>query len=189
MLLNLGEELRRARESLAAAAAARLAAPVAAAGPAWDAGDLADAAGAAAGGAACILAAGARDLVPVVVTLGPGLEDEVRALTAGGQFHAAFRLDEAGNSLLGEAAVETARRLGGVWLAPGCHGLPLSLVPGIAAAAGAAEAGVTVLASGMLRPEKSVAGLVAVGGRRPAGCETCASAVCPWRGAGVPGCG
>jgi hypothetical protein len=141
-----------------------------------------------AGQEALALVGEAGGLRPVVVTLGPGCEEEVRALSSAGRLHEAYQLDQAGNARLGAATVLAAREVGGVWLAPGCHGLPLSLIPWIAAAAGAAEVGVTVLASGMLLPEKSVAGLVALGGRRPAGCGTCASTVCPWRGAGVREC-
>lgn len=129
-------------------------------------------------------------VVAVVVTLGPELEEEVRRLFQAGRLHEAYCLDEAGTALLGQAAEAVRREVGGVWLAPGCHGLPLSLIPELVRLADGAEVGVEVLASGMLRPEKSVAGLILKGtGRWPAACAECASAVCPWRGKGVPGCG
>ncbi len=119
----------------------------------------------------------------VVVSLGPALEEEVRHLVAAGKAAEGLCLDAAGSAWLAEATREVSRRLEGVWLAPGCHALPLSLVPRIAAAAGSAGIGVEVLPSGMLRPEKSVAGWVVRGtGRRPPACATCASPVCPWCG-------
>jgi hypothetical protein len=124
-----------------------------------------------------------RRVQAAVVSLGPALEEEVRRLIAAGKTAEGLCLDAAGSAWLAEAVREVARRLKGVWLAPGCQARPLSLVPRIAAAAGSATIGVEVLPSGMLRPEKSVAGWVVRGrGRRPRACAVCASPVCPWSG-------
>lgn len=123
-----------------------------------------------------------RPVWPALVTLGPAVEEEVARLMRDGRLHEAYCLDEAGTALLGRAAQELCRRLGGVWLAPGCHGLPLSLVPLVWRLSGAGEAGVEVRPSGMLEPVKSVAGLVLPGAGRLSACAACLSQVCPWAG-------
>lgn len=126
---------------------------------------------------------GTREVWAAVVTLGPALEEEVRRLFAEGKAGEGLCLDGAGNAVLAETVREVGRRLNGVWLAPGCHAVPLSLVPEVAAAAGSGEIGVEVLPSGMLRPEKSVAGWVMPGAtQHPPACEGCTSPICPWRG-------
>lgn len=121
---------------------------------------------------------------PAVVTLGPAVEDEVRRLMRSGRLTRAHALDQAGNLLLAQATRELCRDLSGAWLSPGCHGLPLTLIPMIADLAGAREVEVEVLPSGMLRPEKSVAGFILHGVTQPLVCLGCASPICPWSAAG-----
>ncbi|HHW13414.1 MAG TPA: hypothetical protein GXX28_00590 [Firmicutes bacterium] len=123
----------------------------------------------------------------VVVTVGEAVEAEVRRLFGEGRATEALLLDTAGNLVLGTATREACQRLEGVWLSPGCHELPFSLLPSLVAAAEGGAAGVQLLPGGMLSPEKTVAGLaVKAAGERPPGCRCCASAVCPWRGGGEP---
>ncbi|MDI6869735.1 MAG: hypothetical protein QME79_00005, partial [Bacillota bacterium] len=118
-----------------------------------------------------------------VVTLGGALEEEVRRLFQGGRAAEGLYLDAAGNALLRAATREVCCCLEGVWLAPGCPGVPLPLLPEIAVAAGCWRIGVETLPSGMLKPGKSVAGLIVRGaGVWPPACDSCTSPVCPWRG-------
>lgn len=124
----------------------------------------------------------------VVVTLGLGVEEEVRRLGLAGRMGEALLLDAAGNALLAAACREAATRLTGsskewAWLAPGCGDHPISLVPEVVREAGAGAVGVEVLPGGMLRPEKTVAGWIVEGpGAGPELCPGCASPVCPWAG-------
>lgn len=121
-----------------------------------------------------------------VVTLGAALEAEVRRLFREGHATKALLLDSAGNLVLAAATREVCRRLNGTWLSLGCHGLPLSLMPELAADAGR-QAGVRVLPGGMLFPEKTVVGLVVSElAELPAGCRRCTSEICPWRSGGEP---
>lgn len=141
----------------------------------------------------------------VALTLGPELEETIRTRLLAGDLAAGVWLEAAGNAVLAagtalmRGALQTvlaADHPGEVapdllWVAPGCHGLPVELLPELATAAGGEAAGVVPLPGGGLAPGKSVAGLFIRPAASAAGeglrrrlarsCAGCAAGWCPGR--------
>lgn len=152
----------------------------------------------------------------VALTLGPALEEKVTERFASGRLAAGVWLEAAGNALLAQSTAGVRalllRELSGerpvgdgrtedapvlLWVAPGCHGLPVERLAEVGAAAGGEAAGVVARPGGGLAPGKSVVGLFVRPAENAAGerlrrrfardCAGCATRWCPGRAGGAEG--
>jgi len=119
------------------------------------------------------LFARAPEVVLMVFTIGPLLEERVAALGSAGDYPVAFALDIAGSVMLGKAG-EVGYRIienmakakvtkASIPLNPGTSHWPMSGQRLIAELVGAGEIGVEARESGVLHPFKSIAFAVALG--------------------------
>lgn len=119
------------------------------------------------------LFAGAPEVVLMLFTIGPLLEERVAALGNAGEYPVAFALDIVGSAMLGKtgeagyAIIEGMAREKGtkasIPLNPGTSHWPMSGQSLIAELVGAKEIGVEARESGVLYPFKSIAFAVALG--------------------------
>jgi hypothetical protein len=119
------------------------------------------------------LFAHAPEVVLMVFTIGPALEERVAALGSSGDYPVAFALDIIGSVMLGKAGevgyqviadmAKAKATKASIPLNPGTSHWPMSGQGLIAELAGASEIGVEARESGVLHPFKSIAFAVALG--------------------------
>lgn len=131
---------------------------------------------------------GAEEIVIAAATLGPAIETRIAALFAERRAMRALALEELATAALFELSDQIASRITRLATAkghalseryaPGDLGVPFSMQPKLCELAGAAELGITLSSSGMMRPVKSLCFLFASGAdlaapRQTRSCETC----------------
>lgn len=132
--------------------------------------------------------AGAEEIIVGAATLGPVIEERISALFAERRAMRALALEELATAALFELSDQIATRIGRLAkakghglserYAPGDLGVPFSLQPKLCELAGAANLGITLSSSGMMRPVKSLCFLFASGtnlaaAKRTRSCDTC----------------
>jgi len=115
----------------------------------------------------------ARELATIVCTIGPGLEKRVTEYGRNSQTLLAMMLDGIGSAAVDQLAIEVCHGIAeeatargyraGSPLGPGMPGLAITEQGNILTLAGAAEIGVSLSASGIMIPRKSVSMVVALG--------------------------
>ncbi len=136
--------------------------------------------------------AGAGEAAVLAVTIGPALEEEVSRLFAAGHYTAGLLLDAAGTAAVEQAAdaadayiadqaarrgLETRSRF-----SPGYGDWPITDQPAMVALADGGLIDLSVTASCMLVPRKSITaviGLIPAGSRAGAACDPAGCATCP----------
>jgi hypothetical protein len=119
------------------------------------------------------LFAHAPEVVLMVFTIGPALEERVAALGSSGDYPVAFALDIVGSVMLGKAGevgyqviadmAKAKATKASIPLNPGTSHWPMSGQGLVAELVGASEIGVEARESGVLHPFKSIAFAVALG--------------------------
>jgi hypothetical protein len=132
--------------------------------------------------------AGAEEIIVAAATLGTAIEARIAALFAERRAMRALALEELATASLFELSDQITARIGRLAsarghklserYAPGDVGIPFSLQPRFCELAGAADLGITLSASGMMRPVKSLCFLFATGAnlnaaKRARSCDTC----------------